>query len=240
MTMFIVRYFWGVSPHFSHTAVVFFGLACFGVWAVTTLPNDVGAAYVPILFCQLFGASSGFRPAADEGRFDALLVSGVGRHRIAVTHWVLSAGPGILAWAVVYEAEVGTLGPAVAVGLRPQSIAGLLLVSGVAWAATLPTARFAGGVVWVRATGLLVVSPDGVSWIRGVLTTTPVGGVQTLSAVVALGLCPFLLLVPAIDGVSADPRVVASIGSIALGATVCGVWWVVARDYPGKAVGPSR
>ena len=78
MTMFVVRYFWGVSPHFSHTAVVFFGLACFGVWAVTTLPNDVGAAYVPILFCQLFGASSGFRPAADEGRFDALLVSGGG------------------------------------------------------------------------------------------------------------------------------------------------------------------
>lgn len=235
MMGFVARYLWEVSPHFSHAVVVSSGLACFGFWVVRTLPSDVGAAYVPILFYQAFGASSGFRPMADRGTFDALLVSGAGRGLIAAMHWALSAGPGMLAWAAVGAVEVGHLGTGEAVGLRPQSVVGLFLVSTIAWAVTLPAARFTGGVLWVLSIGLLAALPEGVGWLRLAVELTPDGEVQVWSAVAAFLVCPFLLLVPALQEVSTDPRVLGSLGSISAVTLTGGAWWVVVRDYPGRA-----
>ena len=105
MTGFVVRYLWRTSPHFAHSLLMATALGLFGVWMVGALAEDGGAPYVLILFGQLFASSSGFRPVADAGRFDALLVRGASRRRLAVTHWLLSAAPGICAWCAVWGAE---------------------------------------------------------------------------------------------------------------------------------------
>ena len=59
MTGFVFRYLWCVSPHFSHATTIAVVLVCFGLWTLSAMPQDVGAPYLPILFCQLFAASSG-------------------------------------------------------------------------------------------------------------------------------------------------------------------------------------
>lgn len=232
---FVGRYLWSVSPHFTSSTVLAGCLALFGVWAVKVLPEDVGAAYIPILFGQLFVASSGFRQAADAGHLDALFVSGADRILIGTVHFALSAGPGILAWLTVYGAELHTLGADGAIGLRYHYVVALLLVSSVAWAVTLPTVRFAGGVLWVVAAGLIAVSPEGLVWLGAVVSEAPDGVFDTAAAVAALVLCPFLLLVPFLDHVSGDVWVLRTLTVMSVAVVTAGVSWVVSRDYAGPS-----
>ena len=145
MTVFTVRLLWAVLPHFRQSAVVLVLAAAFGVWTVWVVPRDVGAPYALLFFCQLFAASSGFRPAANAGHFDGALVKGATRQQLALCHWALSSGPGCVAWLVVSAIEVSSLGHRAAMGGDPTSVAGLMVISNVAWVATLPTSRFFGG-----------------------------------------------------------------------------------------------
>lgn len=176
MTRFTMRLLWTGSPHFGQSAVVLALAAVFGVWTVWAVPRDVGAPYALLFFCQLFAASSGFCPAANAGYFDPALVRGVTRRQLALCHWALSSGPGFLAWAVVSGAEVCSLGATMAVGGDPTSLAGLLIVSNIAWLTTLPSARFLGGTGWMLAMGLLGTSSWGRTWVSAVVDGTPASG----------------------------------------------------------------
>ena len=233
MTGFVLRYLWAVSHHFSHTTFVFVALTTFGLWAVLVVPEGVGAPFVPLLLCQMFAASSGFRQSADLGELDALLVDGPSRPQIACLHWLASAGPGILAWVVVGGAERVSLGPQ-AVGLRSSSVIGLLLVSTVAWAATLLTARLMGGVGWVMMLALVAMSPSGVAWLETVFEPTLEDGLAGLvSSTLAVIVCPFFFLVPMASVTATHPAVLASSGTVAATAFGAGVVWMFRRDYRG-------
>ena len=166
MTIFTLKLLWAVSPHFRQSAVVLALAAAFGVWTAWAVPRDVGAPYALLFFCQLFAASSGFRPAANAGHFDPALVRGATRHQLALCHWALSSGPGCLAWLVVSGVEVWLLGHRAAMGGDTTSLAGLMVVSNAAWLATLPTTRFVGGIGWLCAMGLLASSSWGVNGNR--------------------------------------------------------------------------
>ena len=233
MIRFVARYLWGVSPHFATAGMGAGCLALFGAWTVTAMPSDLGAAYVPLLFGQLFGASSGFRQAADAGHFDGVLVSGAGRILVGTVHLGLSTAPGMLAWFAVHVAEVQVLGGAMATGLRPPYVVVFLLVSCVAWAISLPTSRFTGGVLWVGGIALGAASPKVLSWVTGVVSVPPSGAVDILAATAALVCCPFLFLVPSLEPVTGDIRVLTTTLAVAATAAATGLFWIVSRDYPG-------
>ena len=233
MTMLVVRYLWSVFPHFSSVAVGASGLALFGGWAVKVMPGDFGAAYVPLLFGQLFGASCGFRQAADSGYLDRILVSGARRVAIGAVHLALSAGPGLLAWVAVYGAELYVLGRADAVGLRPQYVLSLVLVSSVAWAISLPSGRFVGGVVWIGAIALVASYPNGLAWLAEAVSAVPDTGEDIAAATAAMILCPFLFLVPSLEYVSGNAWVFGVTMAVAATAVSAGVCWIVRRDFPG-------
>ena len=233
MTRFVLCYFWTVSHHFSYATIVLMALATFGLWAVLVVPEGVGAPFVPLLLCQMFAASSGFRQSADLGELDALLVDGPSRPLVACLHWLASAGPGIVAWAVVGSAERVSLGPE-AVGLRLSSVVGLLLVSTVAWASTLLTARLLGGVGWVMMLVLVAMSPRGLAWLQTAFEPPVEAGVAGLaSSTLAFIVCPFFFLVPMASVTAAHPAVLAGAGMVAVAAFGAGVVWVSRRDYCG-------
>ena len=234
MTGFVVRYLWRTSPHFAHSLLMATALGLFGVWMVGALAEDGGAPYVLILFGQLFASSSGFRPVADAGRFDALLVRGASRRRLAVTHWLLSAAPGICAWCAVWGAELWWCGDSGPVGATLRGLLALLLVSTVAWVVTLPTARLLGGVAWAITLGLLAASPRGVGWLSDAVTTPAIDGVRGFGmAVLALVVCRFLLLFPGAERVASHPAVLLGVLVVASGALAVGVCWIERRDFRG-------
>jgi hypothetical protein len=236
MTWFTFRFLWVVIPHFRQSALVMAACATFGVWTVRVMPGDVGAPYVVLLFCQLFTASSEFRLPADSGHLDPLLVKGALRHRLALSHWALSGGPGWMAWFVVAVAEAWSIGVGEAVGWRLTSFSSILIVSSLAWAATLPATRFLGGAIWVLTMGLLALSADGLLWVQRVLegpqATTLEG---TLSGVVLAIAIPFVLLVPAARTTVGQPAVLASIIGLSGLAVAMGVHWITARDFTERA-----
>jgi len=236
MTWFTFRFLWVALPHFRQSAVVMAACAAFGVWTVRVMPGDIGAPYVVLLFCQLFTASSEFRLPADSGHLDPLLVKGALRHRLALAHWALSGGPGWLAWVVVALVEAWSVGVGEAVGWRLTSVASMLIVSSLAWAATLPTTRFLGGAFWVLAMGLLGFSADGLLWVQRVLEGPQAATLEgTLSSVVLVIAVPFVFLVPAARTTVGHPTVLTSIIGLSGLAVALGVHWVAARDFAERA-----
>ena len=235
MTIFTLRLLWAVLPHFRQSAVVVALAGVFGVWTAWVVPRDIGAPYALLFFCQLFAASSGFRPAANAGHFDPVLVRGATRHQLALCHWALSSGPGCLAWLLVSGVEVWSLGHRAAMGGDTTSFVGLMVVSNLAWLTTLPTARFFGGTGWLFAMGLLASSSWGRTWVDRVVDSTPPSGLLEAAADVgAVVAVPFLFLVPTARATAGHPVILLAAASLSLVALGVGVGWVVVRDFPGE------
>ncbi len=229
-----LRVLWTVSPHHLQVVVVNAAVAAFGVWTVATLPDDIGAPYVLLLFCQLFAASSGFRPAADAGHYDTVLVGGSTRCQLALAHWALSVSPGIAAWAVVSAAELWWLPPGQAVGTQLPSLAAVLLVSTCPWAASLATVRFFGGAAWVLTMGMVATSSRGFAWIREVVDPPAQDGFMESGLMVARFVAvPFMYLVPRAFDIANSAPVLLGTGVLSGVALSGGVVWIVRRDFPG-------
>ena len=223
-----------VSPHHLHAVVVCTAVALFGIWTVVTLPRDIGAPYVLLLFCQLFAASSGFRPQADAGHYDAILVRGASRCHLALTHWGLSVTPGVGAWAIVSLAEWWWSPSGQAVGTVAPSLTAVLLVSTCPWAMSLATARFFGGAAWVLAMGAIATSSRGFAWVREVVDpSVPNGVVESGLMLARFVAVPFMYLVPpAFDSANSVPVLLGT--CVLSGAALSGgVAWIVRRDFPG-------
>ena len=235
MSLFIIRYLWTVSHHFGYSVAGFVLLGAFAIWALDAMPADRGAPFVPIMLLQMFAASSGFRQAADEGRFDVLLTSGPSRIRIVITHALVSVGPGIGCWLSIGLLERGWHGDD-AVGLGGGPLVGMLLVSTLSWAVAAPTARLAGGLTWLVALVAVAASPDGLIWLGAVCAETSSLGVGDLAThVAAFVLCPFLFLVPQAATPASDPRLLTAVSALGVGAALGAGWWMSWRDYRGRA-----
>lgn len=152
-------------------------------------PSSGQQVVVPIVFLQMFSASTGFAVPARRGHYDLLMTSGARRLRIASTHLVLSVAPGIAAWLALGCVEL-TLRGGESRALAGGSVMALLLVSTLAWAATVPLPRLSGGIMWLLAIVMLLGTTDG--WRPDAVT--PRESVPSVGGALVYVLCPFLLV----------------------------------------------
>jgi hypothetical protein len=142
--LLVVRFFLVVPVVSSAMLVGFVFATAIGIVSIAV---DVGQArrlLGPVLLMQLFATASGFRIPARRGHYDLLLTSGAGRATIAVVHWAMSAGPGMVSWLALAGVEWICGGRVL---LTPHVAATVWLVSTVPWVITVPLARTAGAIL---------------------------------------------------------------------------------------------
>jgi hypothetical protein len=152
---FVIRFFRVVPPvpalmHGAFAASVVAAAVALGLHA-----TDPYGALAPVFLLQTLAASSGFVVPARRGHYDLLLTSGVSRLRIGTAHFVASILPGVLCWCFIAALEGFTGGRFPRVSLASGTVAGLVIVSALSWAATVPLPRLTGGIVWL----LIFVAP---------------------------------------------------------------------------------
>lgn len=160
-----------------------------GIIILLVDPSSGEQVVVPIVFLQMFAASTGFAVPARRGHYDLLMTGGAGRLRIAATHLMLSIAPGIAAWLAVACVEAMLRGGE-SRGLAAGSVAAVLLVSGLAWAVTVPLPRLSGGIMWLLAIVMLLGATDG--WRGAALTARD--GIPSIGGALIYVLCPFVLV----------------------------------------------
>jgi len=106
---------------------------------------------------QLFAASTGFTRHATRGYYDPVLI-GRRRSHVALAHFAVSAAPGVLAWLGCGAVQAVAAGSADVPALRPCGWVTLLLVSAIPWAASVRTAPFLGGTLWLLLSIALVAA----------------------------------------------------------------------------------
>ena len=139
------------------------------VFVVATLAGvaSPGSATVPVLFVQLFAASSGFGTPARRGHLDLLFTRGERRVMIAAAHWFCSTVPGVAAWLLIVILELSTRSPPVA--STTGTAAAMAVVSTLPWAITATLPRFSGAIGWLLAlvTASVVPASRGApGWLR--------------------------------------------------------------------------
>jgi hypothetical protein len=158
---YVARFFYVVTPIPPLMAVAF--MACV-VAAAVIIPVNQGRAagsLIPVLLLQMFACSSGFDLPARRGHYDLLLTSGERRIRAALAHWLASAVPGLLAWAVVIGIESMARFGSPPATFSSGTIAAVFLVSTVPWAATIRLPRFAAAIGWLVVVAIgAVAAPD--------------------------------------------------------------------------------
>jgi hypothetical protein len=161
-----------------------------GCAAIAVNVSYADRTLAPVLLLQLFATASGFRVPARRGHYDLLFTSGESRLTIAVTHWLMSAFPGVFAWCALAISEHAAGGTALTAS---GTIAAMVLVSTVPWSLTMPLARLTGAIVllliFVTAAAAF---PRELSGMRPVVPWFFVGRhVATIEAglLVAIGLC---------------------------------------------------
>jgi hypothetical protein len=112
-------------------------------------PGEMRAVYVVLLLCQSFSAATGFAIRARRGHFDPVLAAPASRLAVGFAHALVSMAIGLVAWLLASIIEAIATHGQVPLGLALPSLAALLYMSAVAWAAALPFARYSSGVVWL-------------------------------------------------------------------------------------------
>jgi hypothetical protein len=182
--------FYAVVPlHSPYMWLALAAITATGILILAIDPSSGEQVVVPILFLQMFSASTGFAVPARRGHYDLLMTSGAGRLRIAATHLVLSVAPGIAAWLAVAGVELALRGGE-SRALAAGSVTALLLVSTLAWAATVPLPRLSGGIMWLLAIVMLLGLTA--EWRPAALAA--VEGGPSVGAALVYVLCPFLLV----------------------------------------------
>ena len=233
MIGFALRYLWFVAGHTTGTLVVLLGATAVGVWAIYQGAGSTPGAFLPLLLLQMFAASTGFSRLANRGHYDPLFVRGIAGWRIAVAHWLVSGLPGMAAWYVVALAELTMSRSDAGIGFGAPGLVSLLLVTTVTWAVTLPLPQLSGGILWLLAIVLTVLSTTGESLLRSVLqphAALTLGEALRTAGVFAL--CPFLLLdPPEAARESLGLSLLFDLGVCVL-ALAAGIFYITRRDYP--------
>lgn len=233
MIGFALRYLWFVAGHTTGTLVVLLVATAVGVWALSEGAGRTPGAFLPLLLLQMFAASTGYSRPANRGHFDPLLVRGIAGWRIAVAHWLASGLPGIAAWYVLALAELTMSRTDAGIGFGAPGLVSLLLVTTVTWAVTLPLPQLSGGILWLLAIVLTVLSTIGENLLRSVLqphAALTLG--ETLTTAGVFALFPFLLLEPpeaAREGLWLSLFVDLGFCVLALAA---GIVYITRRNYP--------
>jgi hypothetical protein len=112
-------------------------------------PGEMRAVYVVLLLCQSFSAATGFTVPARRGHFDQVLVAPASRIAVGLAHAAASTGTGLAAWLLVTVIDAFANRGQWPLGLTLPAVSALLYMSAVAWAASVPFARYSSGVVWL-------------------------------------------------------------------------------------------
>ena len=203
-------------------------ITAIGILILVVDPSAGEQVVVPIVFLQMFSASTGFAVPARRGHYDLLMTSGAGRLRVAATHLLLSVAPGMAAWLVVGGVEAAVRrGESIA--LSPGSVIALLVVSTLAWAVTVPLPRLSGGVVWLLAIVMLLGTTD--QWRGAALAARE--GIPSIGGALVYALCPFLLVGRPLTWPAAW-MVVPGVALSAI-AVASALAWVTKMDVPLEA-----
>lgn len=154
-TAFLIRFFCVVPPVPPLMHGAFAASAVAAAVALGLQATDPYGALAPVFLLQALAASSGFAVPARRGHYDLLLTSGVSRLRIGIAHLAASILPGIVCWMVMTALEAITSGGFPGVSLASGTLAALVIVSALSWAATVPLPRLTGGMIWL----LIFVAP---------------------------------------------------------------------------------
>ncbi len=135
-----------------HSFYMVMGLTAVSVFGVVILLMNEGQgtdALMPVLLLHVFAVSSGFTVPARRGHFDLLLTAGMPRVVIAITHWLVSAAPGVAAWLTLGVVELIVKQGSPTSAFSTGTIAAVLMISTFGWALTVSLPRLTGGVVWL-------------------------------------------------------------------------------------------
>jgi hypothetical protein len=153
---------------------------------------------------------------------------------VAVVHWLVSAGPGALAWVALTMFAAVAGGGMYLESMRAASLLAWLIVSTVGWAGGLVLPRLGAGVLWVTAILLLGTTRAGLVQVRLLVSDA---GVQVAADAVVAGLtfvlCPFLLLGSPPSTEHVWVRAVAIL--VSLSALVLGIWRLTRMQFPLSA-----
>jgi hypothetical protein len=218
------RYFAAVSPPPATLAAVFAVLAV-GAGALEAV--DRGSSdwvLASISLIQLFAASTGFTRHATRGYYDPVLI-GKRRTGVALAHFAVSAAPGALAWLTCGAWQAIAARSASVPALRPAGWVTLLLVSAVPWAATVRSAPYVGGALWLLISVSLVAAGR-VLGPLGRLHVQPAWGAAHPLAAFALGVA-FPVAVPSLEW---PPAVLLALTATATLALATGVLLIARAD----------
>ena len=222
-----VRFLWLVSSPRIYFRLILALLAVVGVVMEFISPTSSDFASASILLVQLFAASTGFTRSASRGYYDPILVSGAGRLRVSVAHFVVSALPGAVAWVVVGLAQAVASRKLDVPALRPAGWAALLLVSTIPWALTLRLPPLSGGAIWLALSAAFLVSGKGMTFFA-LMRQSPTSIGFGLLEGVGFGLA-FPLMVPDVPW---SPAVLAGLFGVSAVALLLGWLFIDRAQFP--------
>ena len=221
----VVRFFLIVSPLPPLMVRTFVVIGAAATVVVLMDVERTADVLVPLFALQAFASSSGFVGPARRGYYDMLLTSGERRLTIALVHWLMSIGPGLLTWLWIAVVEAAARQSRPSLALAGGSAAAIGVVSMLGWAFTVTLPRFSGAIGW-----LVVVVSAGSLWRLDRVFDE--GGPTLLMALAAL-LNPAVLIGQSLGAVEA----LAVLGVLALSAVAVGAAcaWIASADYPLEA-----
>ena len=221
-----LRFFLIVSPLPVWMRVALGAAVLVGAATLWLNPRDADSGFGSILFLQMFCASTGYTATASRGHYDALLVSGRPRVRIAIGHLLASILPGAIAWVLIAGLAAGLGQPDIALSLHRYTA--LALVSAGAWALGLAVPRMAAGALWATLLLTLALS-RGIGRYLAVVEVRPGGLYEVMWSATAFAVCPYLLLGE--PAAAASPGVMAIELALVAALILGGTLYLTRREY---------
>ncbi len=168
-------------------------------WAgylVVAAPDDLRAPYIVMLLCQSFAASTGYATRARRGHFDQLLAGRRSRLHFALAHASTSIAYGAAAWFVISGLEALAAGGRWPLGIAPTALVAFAYISAIAWGLSVPSSRYAIGVVWLIVTVGLAASGRLVALRNSYATSVETWAGVLKSTGAALVFPPFIVAEP--------------------------------------------
>jgi hypothetical protein len=222
-----LRFFLVVSLHSRLMLVALVAVGAVAAIGLLLDPMVRERAATPVVFAQMLAASTGFAVRARRGHLDLLLTGGQPRVEAAVAHLAMSIAPGVAVWLAVGAVEAaGHIGSPSAT-LAGGSAAAMLLVSALAWAATVPFPPLSGGIAWILVTvTATAVAP---AW----LDLTGGSGGAPFSSGALYVVCPFVLVGRPV--LPAELPAVLGALALAAAAVAAALAWITRADVALEA-----
>lgn len=226
------RFLAAVSPPARVLVVVLAVLAAGAAVLETVNAGSSDWVLASIGMMQLFASATGFQLHATRGYYDPILLDGA-RARLALTHFVVSAAPGVGAWCLTGAAEAVAARSLSVPAFGTSGWAALLLVSAIPWASALRTSRFAIGVLWLLLTASLLVSGALLPPL-GAIHSEPSWAASHPLRAIGLGL-GFPMVIPSLRW---PAPVLCGFFGISLLGLALGIAQVVRGEFPLSEEGP--